>query len=95
MRKSQAFFDDLRDILDRSFDTMRKDVFRPTVTELNGLESQLISEFTTDASQGVSGSQVAEFVTILKSVHGTRIALEEELTQLADTLRSQLRRGQK
>jgi hypothetical protein len=95
MRKSKAFFDDLRDILDRSFDSMRSGVFRPTVNELDALESQLISEFSADASGGVSSSAVADFARILKALQGTRIALEEELAHMADSLRAQLRKQQK
>jgi hypothetical protein len=91
MRKSQAFYSNLREILDRSFESARSGAYRPAVDELNALEAQLISEFTDDARNGVNEGEVSEFSEILKTVHGTRIALEEELTNLGDRLRSQLR----
>ena len=91
MRKSQAFYSDLREILDRSFESARSGAYRPAVDELNALEAQLLSEFTSDAQKGVSDAEVREFSEILKKVHGTRIALEEELTQLGGRLRAQMR----
>ncbi len=91
MRKSQAFYNNLREILDRSFESARSGAYRPAVEELNALESQLVSEFTSDAHKGVSDVEVREFSEILKTVHGTRIALEEELSNLGDRLRAQMR----
>jgi hypothetical protein len=91
MRKSQNFYSQLGEILDRSFESARSGVYRPAMEELNALESQLISEFSSDARKGVDEGEVNEFSQILKALHGTRIALEEELTQLGDRLRSQMR----
>ena len=91
MRKSAQFLDQFRAILERSFDSLRGEVYRPTVTELNELEAELVSEFTDDVSKGVGEAEVRKFAARLKALHGTRIAMEEQLARVQDALRRQLR----